>query len=156
MTKKYRRYEEKDRLNMTGKKLCIICDMDGTLAHMNGRSPFDDKRSHQDMPNSPVVATVNGMRIAYPELKIVIVSGRHEESRQATAEFLQDYSIEFDALFMREDGDYRGDDIIKEEIYKNNIEPEYDVFYVVDDRSRVITMWRELGLKVFQVAEGNF
>ena len=153
---KRRQYEEKDKLILSGNRPAIIVDMDGTLAHMNGRSPFDDKRSHQDMPNSPVIATINGMRIAYPELKIIIVSGRHEESRQATVEFLQDYSIQFDALFMREDGDYRGDDIVKEEIYYNNIKPEYDVFYVVDDRSRVIKKWRSLNLTVFQVAEGDF
>jgi hypothetical protein len=31
-----------------------------------------------------------------------------------------------------------------------------DVFLVVDDRNKVVDMWRSLGLTVFQVAEGDF
>ena len=31
-----------------------------------------------------------------------------------------------------------------------------DVFLVVDDRDKVVKMWRSLGLSVFQVAEGDF
>jgi hypothetical protein len=31
-----------------------------------------------------------------------------------------------------------------------------DVFLVVDDRNKVVDMWRTLGLTVFQVAEGDF
>ena len=31
-----------------------------------------------------------------------------------------------------------------------------DIFLVVDDRNKVVDMWRSLGLTVFQVADGNF
>jgi FMN phosphatase YigB (HAD superfamily) len=31
-----------------------------------------------------------------------------------------------------------------------------DVFLVVDDRNKVVDMWRSLGLTVFQVADGDF
>ncbi len=31
-----------------------------------------------------------------------------------------------------------------------------DVFLVVDDRNKVVNMWRSLNLPVFQVAEGDF
>ena len=31
-----------------------------------------------------------------------------------------------------------------------------DIFLVVDDRDRVVKLWRSLGLTTFQVAEGNF
>ena len=31
-----------------------------------------------------------------------------------------------------------------------------DVFLVVDDRDKVVKMWRDLGLNTFQVAPGNF
>ena len=34
--------------------------------------------------------------------------------------------------------------------YKNKI------FCVLDDRDRVVKMWRDLGLTCFQVAQGNF
>jgi len=32
----------------------------------------------------------------------------------------------------------------------------HDVFLVVDDRNKVVDMWRSLNLPVFQVAEGDF
>ena len=31
-----------------------------------------------------------------------------------------------------------------------------DIFMVVDDRQKVVDMWRDLGLTVFQVAPGDF
>jgi hypothetical protein len=31
-----------------------------------------------------------------------------------------------------------------------------DVFLVVDDRNKVVKMWRDLGLNTFQVAPGDF
>ena len=31
-----------------------------------------------------------------------------------------------------------------------------DVFLVVDDRDKVVKMWRDLGLNTFQVAPGDF
>ena len=31
-----------------------------------------------------------------------------------------------------------------------------DVYLVVDDRQKVVDMWRNLGLTVFQVAPGDF
>jgi hypothetical protein len=38
----------------------------------------------------------------------------------------------------------------------NHIRPNYDVKYVIDDRDQVVDMWRSLGLRVLQVAPGNF
>ena len=57
---------------------------------------------------------------------------------------------------MREEGDYRSDDIIKKEIYDEMILPYYNVIAVFDDRSKVVEMTRKLGLHTFQVADGDF
>lgn len=38
--------------------IAIICDLDGTLALLNGRSPFDASKCNQDLPNIPVVNMV--------------------------------------------------------------------------------------------------
>jgi hypothetical protein len=53
-------------------------------------------------------------------------------------------------------GDMRNDSIVKEEIYEEHIKPRFNVRFVLDDRDRVVKMWRENGLKVLQVAEGDF
>ena len=57
---------------------------------------------------------------------------------------------------MRKKGDYRHDEIIKEEIYHTDIEPNYNVIAVFDDRNRVCDMWRNLGLLCNQVYYGDF
>ena len=57
---------------------------------------------------------------------------------------------------MRKEGDHRRDSIVKKEIYDTLIKDEFDVEFVLDDRQQVVDMWREIGLKCLQVAEGNF
>lgn len=59
-------------------------------------------------------------------------------------------------LFMRETDDKRKDHVVKLELYKKYIDGNYNVEAVFDDRQRVVDMWRDIGLTVFQVADGNF
>ncbi len=63
-------------------------------------------------------------------------------------------------LHMREDGDFRKDSIIKEEILNkylkdNNLKVD-DIAFVVDDRKKVVDMWRRRGITCLQCAEGHF
>lgn len=144
------------------KKKAIIFDIDGTLAHMNGRiarlgkkaAPFLDKEAYDD----DVDEHVHFMNhLLQGQFKIIICSGRKDSSREVTEKWLNDNGIAHDELFMRKHGDNRKDSIVKREIYETLIEPNYDVYLVFDDRDQVVDMWRnELGLKTFQVAEGNF
>ena len=60
------------------------------------------------------------------------------------------------SLMMRKTDDTRPDQEIKKEIYQNFIEPKCDVLFVVDDRLKVVKMWRELDLTVLQCAEGDY
>jgi thiamine monophosphate synthase len=83
--------------------------------------------------------------------KIVIVSGRDAVCRTETAEWLRDNGIEYDDLFMRDEGDMRSDDIVKAEILERDILQKYGVKMVIDDRPRVCHMWRAVGIKVIQV-----
>lgn len=57
---------------------------------------------------------------------------------------------------MRKDGDFRKDSIVKEEIYREWIEPFHEVLFCIDDRKQVVDMWRSIGLTCLQCAEGNF
>jgi hypothetical protein len=57
---------------------------------------------------------------------------------------------------MRSEYDMRKDSIVKEEIYRQEILGRYNVWLVLDDRNQVVDMWRNLGLRVLQVAPGNF
>lgn len=143
---------------------CIIVDIDGTLAHMNGRSPYDYTKVKEDSLDEAVadlVAQTRGYK-EYDRTYVVIVSGRDDTCKQDTEEWLKDNGVEYDELYMRdhtrlnEDGTKVDDTIIKKEIYEQYIKPRYNVKFVLDDRQRVVDMWRKQGLKVLQVAEGEF
>lgn len=132
---------------------CIIVDMDGTLALFNGRSPYEAQKCDTDLPNEPVVETVKKWQ---KSVAVVVCSGRTDDAREKTAQWLARHGIEFEALYMRKVGDLRKDAVVKEEIYRDRIEGRYNVKFVLDDRRQVVALWRSLGLTVFQVAEGDF
>lgn len=47
--------------------------------------------------------------------------------------------------------DTRCDTIVKREIYEEHIKDKYNVLFVIDDRVKVVDMWREQWLFVFDV-----
>ncbi len=131
----------------------IIVDMDGTLAIMCDRSPYDVSKCDQDLPNPPVLETVKRWQ---QDTQILIVSGRTDDGYAKTESWLQQYGIQYQAIHMRKTGDARKDSIVKAEIYAQQIAGKYNVRFILDDRQQVVDMWRSLGLTVFQVAEGDF
>jgi len=140
---------------------CLIVDIDGTLAHMNGRTPFQYDLVRTDLVDEKVRDLIyhytqrDSLELE-PENYVVIVSGREDNCRQETIDWLTDNRIPFDELHMRKTGDMRDDRIVKKEIFDTWINNRYNVKFVLDDRNRVVEMWRSLGLKVLQVGEGDF
>jgi len=133
-----------------------LVDVDGTLALSPHRDPYDWRSADKDLPNAPVITAVQALS-AHPEVSsIVAVSGRNEIARGLTETWLSLHNVPFSELFMRADGDFRPDDLVKEELFRRHIEPRYHVIGAIDDRDRVVKMWRRLGLVCFQVAEGDF
>jgi hypothetical protein len=107
-----------------------------------------------DQPNEPVLATLQAYR--RQGYTILLVTGRFEAYRDATVEWLMRHRLEWGALFMRADGDYRKDAEVKRELYKCHIAPHYDVMLSLDDRNQSVECWRALGVPCFQVAPGDF
>ena len=135
------------------KPKAIIVDIDGTLAHMQGRSPYDYTQVHTDAIDLVIRDIVN----RYSDTHVVlIVSGRKDECYEATLDWLIDNQITYRKLYMRPSDDKREDSVLKREIYEQEILPNYEVDFVLDDRNRVVKMWREIGLKCLQVADGDF
>lgn len=133
----------------------IICDLDGTLAFMNGRNPFDAGRCEHDVLNEPVGNLLRNYKtLGY---QILLVSGREEQFKPQTLLFLEKHAIAFDMLLMRKTKDYRKDASIKTDIYEEHIKDKFFIEFVLDDRNQVVDMWRkELGLPCFQVFYGDF
>jgi predicted kinase len=129
----------------------IICDLDGTLALIGDRSPYDGASCDKDFVNEPVRSILQASGNA-----IVFVSGREDKSKPQTLAWLEKHGISFDSLHMRKSGDMRKDSIVKQEIYEEFILDKYNVAFVLDDRDQVVKVWRDLGLTCLQVDYGDF
>ena len=142
--------------------MCIICDIDGTLAHMKDRGPFEWTKVGQDEPNFTVMgilknyARLDSYEKEVEPTRIILFSGRDGSCRHETEDWLHKYHIHYDYLYMRTAGDMRKDSIIKRELFDANVKGVYNVLFVLDDRNQVVEMWRDLGLTCLQVAEGDF
>lgn len=151
----------------------VLCDLDGTLALIHGRSPYDASNCDiKDLPNVPVIETILAHYRA--GRKIIFCSGREDKYRPETIRFIEKHCLVDNSndpkdrdwvpiikpidyqLFMRKTDDFRKDAIIKEEIYQNEIEGKYNVLFILDDRNSVCDFWRSKGLVCFQVAPGDF
>ena len=124
-----------------------------------------------DEPNYPVIS----MAQMYYEkgFNIVIFSGRNDRSYEETQQWLEEYEVPYNLLVLRPDkfqGDsypiargnpatpemrHMPDEVLKKAMIDKFVDID-DVFMTVDDRQKVVDMWRSLGLTCFQVAPGDF
>lgn len=133
----------------------VIFDIDGTLAHMQGkRGTFDWNKVNLDVVDEKVRATLNAYRKA--GYVIIVITGRDGVSKDMTVQWLTDNKIEFNILYTKPENDFRKDTITKTEIFNNNIKGKYNVLAAYDDRKQAVNMWRGLGIKCYQVEDGDF
>ena len=152
---------------MMRKDKIVIFDLDGTLALIDDRRDlatkdngkfdwdvfFNPDNINLDLPNQPVINMANMLH--KQGFRIFILSGRSDVTHQATVNWLNDNGVWWDHLVMRPQNQlYLPDNDLKQgwldTIGKDN------VAMVFDDRNQVVDMWRDNGLTVFQVAEGDF
>lgn len=146
------------------KHKAVIVDLDGTLCDVEHRvhhvkskpKNWDafNQALDQDQPYFWCIELIAAMK-SYG-YKIYFVTGRGENYRKMTVDWLIQYNVFYDELHMRKNQDFREDSEVKEEIYINEIEKIAQVLFVVDDRKSVVERWRKLGLTCLQCAEGDF
>lgn len=142
----------------------IIVDIDGTLTKVGNRvkclegdKPDWDtfySRCREDEPVDSVISFVIEAHIA--GYVIVLCSGRRESCRKDTEAWMERFSVPWDYMLLRKDGDFRHDILVKPEMILEQF-GSFDGFrYVLEDRNSMVKKWRELGLLCFQVADGDF
>ncbi len=143
----------------------IIVDIDGTIAdnshrtHFLRQSPKDwDSYKALVMVDKPIEDNLFVIRsMVRSGCRAVLCSGRGEEERQDTVDWLSMHGFHwFQGLYMRPAADFRPDYIIKAELYEKIKLDGFDPRIVFDDRNSVVKMWREKGLRVMHVADGDF
>lgn len=159
----------------------IMSDLDGTLAIIGDRSPYDATDCDvKDKPNWPVINCVLAMHAK--GYKVIFMSGRDQKYRLETQRFIEKYCCIKKQIFDAEDEEYininesipyklhmrgetapdpekadmRKDSIIKQELFDKHVRGKFNIEFVLDDRDQVVAGWRQMGLTVFQVAEGRF
>ena len=150
-------------------KKTVIFDLDGTLANIDVRRKLATKPNGKldwnvfhnpsniklDVPNEPVVKMAQ--LFAENGFNIVIFSGRTDKTEKRTRSWLSNNRVPFHKLVMRphKTMNFIPDEILKKDMLDKHADID-DVFLVVDDRNKVVDMWRSLGLNTFQVAPGDF
>lgn len=149
-------------------QLTVIFDLDGTLAlidkrralaakpngKINWKTFFAPENIALDEPNVPVIKTFQAMKAT--GFRVGIFSGRDSISRNETETWLAENDIQPDFLFMRAQGSFTPDDVLKKEWLDQEMAAGHEIMCVFDDRDKVVKMWRENGISCFQVAPGNF
>lgn len=143
-----------------------LVDMDGTIADLSHRLHFIENGNRQwleffaavpdDKPIPEVIKTVQ--LLSQAGAKIILVTGRSEVCKLKTIEWLRTNEVPFDDLYMRNENDHRPDNIVKSELL-DKILGEYagwQIIAAMEDRKQVVDMYRSRGLRVFQVADGDF
>ena len=129
-----------------GNPKAIIIDVDGTIAKMEGRGPYDYCRVKHDIPRKFDIAMIKGA-LRETGAKPIFLSGRDGICYQDTWNWISEhFRTGYVELYMRAEGDRRKDFVIKEELFWNHIGEKYDVVGAFDDRPQVLRMWRELEL----------
>lgn len=140
----------------------VIVDIDGTICdashrlHLIERQPPDWEAWYAacdaDEPVIPILRVVDALAERYV---IDIITGRKEDSRAVTEAWLKRHEVPYRDLLMRATDDRRPDAVVKREIYRARYAVG-EVWLVLEDRNRVVSMWREEGLTCLQVRGGDY
>lgn len=139
----------------------VVFDLDGTLAdvehrrhHVTGGNRRWDlfyAASGEDPPVEAVHLAFRAHEAAGH--RIEVWSGRSDEVRGITEDWLARHGLAPARLLMRPARDSTPDDVLKE-AWLDAADPAPSLVY--DDRDKVVAMWRRRGVPCFQVAPGDF
>ena len=142
----------------------IVFDIDGTLANIEHRRAFVASKPKNwkaftagipnDTPHEDIVFLAQ-LFFAQGN-KVILCSGRGEESRTVTEKQMKDFGVDFNALYMRPARDHRADNLVKVELLADIRKDFGNPFLWFDDRNQVVDAIRAEGVRVLQVAPGNF
>lgn len=146
--------------------MIVVFDLDGTIADCEHRRPLVKENKWKEFyaacgADTAVNGVVQLMHAMYVMgHKNVILSGRSDEVRAMTIQWLAKEWVQYHHIIMRKEGDNTPDEILKLTML-NTFLAEHgatsiDVAFIVDDRKKVVDMWRREGYLCLQCAEGNF
>lgn len=157
-------YEDELRFYFCGnkdKQRAIIVDLDGTLCNISHRrhhvltKPKNWKAFFAGISEDTVEYAVEHIirTYYYAGKRILLVSGRPENYRDVTEDWLRKHNIPYTWLLMRPFNSKEDDVEVKRYILNTYIKPYFDVLFAIDDRKRVCRMWYEEKIPLFMVGD---
>jgi predicted secreted acid phosphatase len=140
----------------------VIFDIDGTLADVSERihhlkkKPKDWDAFFGGMAQDRAIHSMVWLcNLLYASgVQIILCSGRNEQHHAETVKWLAEKGVQYHDLLLRKDKDHRSDTVVKREMLAGIDKSR--IAFVVEDRSRVVEMWRSEGLVCLQCAPGEF
>lgn len=141
--------------------VAIICDMDATLCLNTSGRPFYGEGAAEGMEKDEPINEIINLVKAYCNFhnaKLIILTGREDtlESREATENWIEDHLLSPDMVLMRPKGDYSAGPDCKKKLYEQYVKDKYYVPIVLEDSTKCVRMWRDLGITCLQPNDGKF
>ena len=162
----------------------VVVDLDGTLCdsshreHLAIAKQWDDFHSllSEDRPHQDVADLLEVLNsgILTTDLEVILLTGRNERYRGQTEAWLLKHRIKNDHLLMRPDWDFTSDHVLKPQMLfqfvlhgqelptgdQENFEALQDVknkvWFILEDRDKVVEAWRNLGFRCWQTQPGGY
>lgn len=144
----------------------IVVDIDGTLSDPSHRRELVEgdrndwegffSRVSEDEVNDWCKEIIDRFKEEY---MILLVTGRPKRSKDGiavnrkTRDWLFENDIHFDDLIMREEGDFRKDTEVKQEIFDEKLPSREEILFALDDREDIAEMWRSNGVVCLQTKD---
>ena len=136
----------------------VIFDLDGTLSdcthrmHYLDNKPKDFDSFYGAMGNDIVVKPVASMLRNLTGVSKLVLTARPVSYSHVTEEWLSKHDLlsHIQGLYMRPDEQRRVPDYLYKQSMIDAIRKEYNILLVIDDRDRVVNMWRENGIYCLQ------
>lgn len=145
-----------------------IFDIDGTLfnpahrMHLLDVDKTDTQNESIDWPrfnslhvgDSPYLDTHKLLvRLRTMGDVIIFMTARQDQNQETTLQQLIDYGLYEEhncILLMRKGDDFRSDLEVKRDLYFDSVDKHFEVLGVIEDREKVVEMWRTVGLTCYQ------
>jgi hypothetical protein len=146
--------------------LVVVVDLDGTLCnsghrdHLAQAGQWDEFHAllMDDEPWQDVQLLVK--TLSFTNMVVIGLTGRNERYRNATMGWLACHDIRPDRLLMRPDDSYLSDHELKPALLADYLLSsglsQQDVWFILEDRDKVVEAWRNAGYNCWQVRPGGY
>lgn len=135
----------------------VITDLDGTLSIAENRRYNEFDKVATDTPDYILLEILQSL-ISDNKRALIVITSRPDlgNCRADSMSWIESViGRKPDLLLMRKEGDHSPDYSVKRRLFERYIVGRYAVDIVFEDKPSVVSMWREKGLRCYEVANNE-